>query len=135
MTWRRMLWASGLLSIFLAPAGCDIAAADPLTVRVTVRFLNGKTGQPIQGEVPNVWLDKSRMPVTAKTDFNGEVSFELDTSRVNTIRCFPTSMRTVVGVGRLAGKSRTPAHESSTRVLSAPTSAALGEPTWSRVCW
>ena len=130
-----MLWASGLLSIFLAPAGCDIAAADPLTVRVTVRFLNGKTGQPIQGEVPNVWLDKSRMPVTAKTDFKGEVSFELDTSRVNTINVFPNFYADCRGSGSPGWEVAYPSARIIDEGIVGANVCALGEPTWSRVCW
>jgi hypothetical protein len=67
------------------PQNSDVDAATQI---ITVRFLNGKTGKPIKGDTPNIWLSDTKRP-NDPTDPNGGVVFSLERTRFKELRVLP----------------------------------------------
>jgi hypothetical protein len=76
-----------LISFHPIPARPN-AAGDGLP-EITIRFVNGKTGKPVNDR-PNVWLNKQRDPIAdLKADENGEVKVTVDQAKDLTVRILP----------------------------------------------
>jgi len=84
----KWLWLITVLIAVTAAASLEhqtsIQANPPRTIIVQV--LNGKTGKPIKGEAPNIWIGNVKDPVNPRTDSKGEIALEIGQAQPAEIR-------------------------------------------------
>jgi hypothetical protein len=54
--------------------------------RIIIRLLNGKNGNPIRGEIPNIWLGNPARVTSSQTDSKGEIALDIGKARPREIR-------------------------------------------------